>query len=1163
MFRLYEESTRHGLTRVQPGTCPGITGKDYGWQSKTHFSVVAMSGKRKKKESRGSVPAKAEGDDFAPITNDNERPINSESRRVLASIILDRLRKQDISWIRITNPSASFVMDVQIGNSKRIDAYQIKWSEWAGNLTLDDLTVDSDEDSALISQLAIGWKQLKQEFKLPVFVHLTTNDLPSATKLKNASRADQHLAKFLAIEWKRNRDNSSDWAPVWKAIEEASGLSSKEFNEFVKHCKINCSYSVPAFDESDEQIQPYHWVQNIYEKLFAEDVFNHEVPLELNQAELLDVLGWREDSNSLGVEQENAFAFEQVTPVQHAIEDAPKNSAAEVNETTPCRTELPEALPEQSLEMIENASSESVVRDLDSQSRWRDLAQESSERINTKFAGAKSKNATNSAASTLKTTGKLRQMMGSQSDFGTPNSRSEDSGAYLFQTDLEDHPGYQGGTAADAGLSEQDLAALAWLRDNAPPQKNVEPRAATDAKSVFAPEPESAFATEPESVFAPEPGSAFVPDHENKVDSAENANPEITAKSDYSHVLRKGKSRKKKRDIKSDTKPSVDVKLVTNGEPDTANGDTSGLDNFAKVSVLAGKQDKDIAIAESCDEEDEEAQAEAFEWYIANGNELFSDGRFEEAEPEYARALEILQKLGDHRPDEEFTLMENLGDIYTFMDRPDKAVALYEMTRNVRFSAKIPISKYVSALLKHGALLEEKDQFNDAEAQYRKAVEVAVESLSKDDPLVERANEACLRVARNRATFLRRFDVNELERLQKMGQDSDVAIMYRRVKKKEGDEEKVDPSSDIWIDDTVTGKRKVLPEETSKKTNLVLLCSSIGVLFLFAFVMFVPAAIKPHPRLTASDWLAGTFKSADDRKVIELAKDGRAVYRDDGVSEDTRYKFLGSSLSDLLSLLPGHLRYNYIFLEQRDKSALFDAEGTYLYSDNAPEMKIVKAMWTYSRLAERYRNEKRAYPESAEAWASASFGAKYQNPFTNREDEAAVVAARGVYDSELVRKIGAGDTWIGQPEPSKGLIVCNTFSKRLMFIRGYDGDGKLITSSEIDPNTGRPRFFFIEMRDGVNVTTKNSLKYAADGLQFNKQSNTVMIFAKDSTDLMHKLAVIKTLMPSFLVFLVVLALGLWRHAFNKDKANALHIVFLVASAVLLCSWFLVAVLEIS
>jgi|AGTN01.2.fsa_nt_gi hypothetical protein len=1137
-----------------------------------------MSGKRKKKESSGSVPANAESDDFVPITNDDKIPINSESRRVLASIVLDRLRKQDIAWIRVTNPSASFVMDVQIGNSNRIDAYQIKWSEWAGNLTLEDLTTDSDEDSALISQLAIGWKQLKQEFNLPVFVNLTTNDLPSATKLKNASRADQHLAKFLAIEWKRNRDNSGDWAPVWNAIEDASGLSGKEFNEFVKHCKINCSYSVPAHDESDEQIQPYHWVQNIYEKLFAEDVFNHDVPLELNQAEILDLLGWREDSDSTsGTEQDNAFAF---------IDDAPKSSAVEINATTPGRTDLPEeetALPEHSSEMIEKASSESVVRDLESQNRWRDLAQESSERINTKFAGAKSKGSTKTEESALKTTGKLRQMMGSRSDVGAPNPRSEDSGAYLFQTDLEEHPGYSGGAATDAGLSNEDLAALAWLRDNAPPQKDVEPRAATDSNSVFAPEPESAFAPEsdgafapePESVFAPEPESAFAPEQEsafaaepeifapeeNKAESTDNA--EITGQSDYSHVLRKGKSKKKKRDIKSDTKVGTDVKLVTNTESDTTNGDTSGLDNFAKVSILAGKQDKDIAVADTSDEEDEEIKAEAFEWYFANGNELFRDGRFEEAEPEYARALEILQKLGEHRPDEEFTLMENLGDIYTFIDRPDKAVALYEMTRNVRFSAKIPISKYVSALLKHGSMQEDKGQFNEAEAQYRKAIEVAVESLSKDDPLVERANEACLRVARNRATFLRRFDVNELENLKKMGQDSDVAIMYRRVKKKEGDEEKGDQSSDIWIDDTVTGKRKVLTEETSKKTNFVLLCASIGVLFLFAFVMFVPAAIKPHARLTTHDWLVGTFKSADERKVIELAKDGRAVYRDDGVSEDTKYKFLGSSFSDLLSLLPGHLRYNYIFLEQRDKAALFDSEGTYLYSDNAPEMKIIKAMWTYSRLAERYRNEKRAYPETSEAWASASFGAKYENPYTNREDAAEVVAARGVYDSELVRKIGAGDTWIGQPEPRKGLIVCNTFSKRLMFIRGYDGDGKLITSSEIDPTTGQPLCFFIEMRDGVNVTTKNSLKYAADGLQFNKQTNTVMIFAKGTAELMHSLAVIKTLMPSFLIFLVVLALGLWRHAFNRDKANALHIVFLVASAVLLCSWFLVAVLEIS
>lgn len=1134
-----------------------------------------MSGKRKKKESKNSVPAKAEDADFA-TTNINAIQIDTEARRVLASIIMDRLRKQDISWVRITNPAASFVMDVQIGNSKRVEAYQLKWSEWAGNLTLEDLTVDSDENSALISQLAIGWKQLKQEFKLPVFVNLTTNDLPSAVKLPNASRADQHLAKFLAVEWKRNRENSSDWSSVWQAIEDASGLSGKEFKEFVKHCKFNCSYSVPALDESDEQTQPYHWVENIYQKLFAEGVFNHDTPLELNYAELLEVLGWREDSNSYSlVEQNTILSVDRESVDDKAVNDG---SLEEKILTTETSTET------------ESTSANSVVRDLDSQTRWRDLAQESSERINTKFAGAKSKGSAKPTSET-KPSGKLRQMMGARSDYGPAESTSEESGAYLFQTSLEDHPGYSGAAAPNAGLSDEDLAALAWLRDNAPPQKDVEPRSATDAESVFAPEKGTTTSPSSNSVFAPEPASnissesgrlssaetesAFAPESDSEdsqqpdnVFAAEPTNevgnPESSKQSDYSHVLRKGKSKKTKREIKSDTKSDTDLKLVANTDSDTDNGDTAGLDNFAKVSLLASKQEKageDGSVDED-EEVDEEAQAKAFEWYFANGNELFSDGRFEEAEPEYARALEILHKLGEHRPDEEFALMENLGDIYTFMDQPEKAVALYEMTRNVRFSAKIPITKYVTALLKHGAMLEDKGQFNDAEAQYRKAIEVAVDVLSKDDPLVERANEACLRVARNRATFLRRFDVNELERIREMGQDSDVAIMYRRVKNKGGEEEKVD-QSDIWIDDTVTGKRKTIPDETSKKTQIVLFCASTFVLFLFAFVMFVPSAIKPSARHTTSDWLVGTFQSADARKVIELAKDGRAVYREDGVSEDTKYKFLGSSFKDLITLLPGHLRYNYIFLEQRDPRTIFDSEGTNLYAENAPEMKIVKAMWTYSRLAERYRNEKRAYPESSEAWANASFGSKYRNPFTNLEDEATVVAARGVYDSELVRKIGAGDKWIGQPEPRKGLIVCNTFSKRLLFIRGYDGDGKLLTSSEIDPTTGHPRCFFIELREGVNVTTKNAQKYAADGIQFNKQSNTVMIFAKGSADLKHNLAVIKTLAPSFLVFLVLLTLALWRHAFNRDKANALHIVLLVASVVLLCGWFLVAVMEIS
>ncbi len=82
--------------------------------------------------------------------------------RVAASLILRSLRDNTLQWIRVADPEAGRVDDFQIGSRSRVDAYQVKWSEYPGSFTFRDLTRSSDQELSLIGQLADGWKRLRK-----------------------------------------------------------------------------------------------------------------------------------------------------------------------------------------------------------------------------------------------------------------------------------------------------------------------------------------------------------------------------------------------------------------------------------------------------------------------------------------------------------------------------------------------------------------------------------------------------------------------------------------------------------------------------------------------------------------------------------------------------------------------------------------------------------------------------------------------------------------------------------------------------------------------------------------------------------------------------------------------------------------------------------------
>lgn len=102
--------------------------------------------------------------------------------RANAQLILHHLHERKLQWIRVADPDAGRVDDLQIGSESRVDAYQIKASQYPGSFTFNDLVKPRPDAPNLLAQLAEGWTTLRsRDATRRVVVHLVTNNIPSTS----------------------------------------------------------------------------------------------------------------------------------------------------------------------------------------------------------------------------------------------------------------------------------------------------------------------------------------------------------------------------------------------------------------------------------------------------------------------------------------------------------------------------------------------------------------------------------------------------------------------------------------------------------------------------------------------------------------------------------------------------------------------------------------------------------------------------------------------------------------------------------------------------------------------------------------------------------------------------------------------------------------------
>lgn len=563
--------------------------------------------------------------------------------------------------------------------------------------------------------------------------------------------------------------------------------------------------------------------------------------------------------------------------------------------------------------------------------------------------------------------------------------------------------------------------------------------------------------------------------------------------------------------------------------------------NFLKIAQLKQQQ-------EGIDKESKKVLSDAFDWYFGNANELFENKQYQEAEQDYRNALEKLVQLNEQKPEEEIKLLENLGEVYIQLERPDLTVELYERAEELKVAGNIPIPKYLNALLLTGGSYEERGYLKDAEPFYRKAVEIAGNFLELNDPLVRRANDACLRLTKEKTNLISRFNPGELERL-KSDSDSEKAIMHRKptIKNKEQTDTS---SSNIWK----TKEEKTSPVH-SKGLSTIGWCliAMIPLAVLSFATVFYLKNLKTPISATVED--TTSFVTADQRKSIKLENSGvMTLYTEKGNIEGT-YRFVGDSFTSYLGLLVGHLRRKNEFLSvsEADRVSL---NGVTFYSADSPEHKIVEYMWRYGKLAQLYRNDHSKYPEDVSVFKDNNrITSTYVNPFTSEREVAEITYANGSNSINLPKMIGSDTTWKGQADGRPGLIICNSFEGSRFFIRGYGRDGKLISSSV--PNLG----FFIELSYGDNLTQENLKKFKRLSKVETVRENIRYVFVKGNTEIKKYFPLLDAFVPTILAVLAIIPFLKWRYKKKKAQSTKKEVLAFVLAVTCMVLWYLIAFMD--
>ncbi len=227
----------------------------------------------------------------------------SAQYRIAAEMIYGGLIEGDLEWVRVADPEAGRVDDVQIGRTTRVDAYQIKWGEYEGRVTFRALLAREGPPNALqpslLAQLSDGRTRLVQTRPdRAVHVHLVMR--ASASDADDVAGTGRHFQAFLRHAWAARETWGSelgkatmpDWSPAIEVLRNETGLDAEVFAAFAPCAHLHLGHRLTEPRPGDRASQRREADLDHLAAFLFRLVADERRTVEIDRAELVRRLGW-------------------------------------------------------------------------------------------------------------------------------------------------------------------------------------------------------------------------------------------------------------------------------------------------------------------------------------------------------------------------------------------------------------------------------------------------------------------------------------------------------------------------------------------------------------------------------------------------------------------------------------------------------------------------------------------------------------------------------------------------------------------------------------------------------------------------------------------------------------------------------------------------------
>ncbi|WP_147403425.1 ATP-binding protein [Pseudomonas aeruginosa] len=254
----------------------------------------------------------------------------SAQYRVAAALAYEALQQGELEWVRLVDPDAGRLDDVMIARPGRLDAYQIKWSEYQNEVKFNELvtatTVSNKPYPAPFELMADGWRRLRAAHPMRrIHAHYLMHDSPSARDMKDGRIDGQpsHLQSFLrnafparAHWFDVNDPIYAAWSTKIDAIAAATGLPHDELTIFIADCELDLGFVLPHATTSQE-VRRAEDVDALAH-FFMQRVSSTSGPVELRPEDILHGLGWS-DRFALRFKHEFPVDEQLYQPIQETV----------------------------------------------------------------------------------------------------------------------------------------------------------------------------------------------------------------------------------------------------------------------------------------------------------------------------------------------------------------------------------------------------------------------------------------------------------------------------------------------------------------------------------------------------------------------------------------------------------------------------------------------------------------------------------------------------------------------------------------------------------------------------------------------------------------------------------------------------------------------------